>query len=105
MRGWAIAAAAVVRPLALCRGSRWVSADGSLNPNDCICMNSVDGRVMADETSGCCRDMGLRAANNVCCLDLAITLLWDPFRIGLVAVQKLTLIIEMRSRRGRPPDL
>ncbi|KAH8899167.1 hypothetical protein GQ53DRAFT_836249 [Thozetella sp. PMI_491] len=40
-----------------------------LNANDCICMNSVDGHLMADETSFCCQQMGLRASNNKCAVD------------------------------------
>ena len=36
-----------------------------LNPNDCICMNSADGKVMNAETSSCCQEMGLKAAGNV----------------------------------------
>jgi hypothetical protein len=36
-----------------------------LKPNDCICMNSVDGSLMDDETATCCRNMGLRTQDNV----------------------------------------
>lgn len=40
--------------------ARTASADcgWQLAANDCICMNSTNGALLADETTVCCRDMG-----------------------------------------------
>ncbi|GAW25750.1 hypothetical protein SAMD00023353_1201650 [Rosellinia necatrix] len=37
----------------------------SLAPDDCICMNSMNGAIMKDPTSTCCTDMGLKTSNLV----------------------------------------
>jgi hypothetical protein len=50
--------------LAFAHGSL-ASCGWTLKPNDCICMNSVDGSLMDDETATCCRNMGLRTKDNV----------------------------------------
>ncbi len=63
MRTWPILIPLAI-DIAMCQGVAG-SCGWYLNPNDCICMNSVDGRVMAAETTGCCKEMGLKAANNV----------------------------------------
>lgn len=34
-----------------------------LDPDDCICMNSVNGTLMRDPTTTCCLDMGLKTSN------------------------------------------
>jgi hypothetical protein len=36
-----------------------------LQPNDCICMNSVDGSLEKVATATCCQDMGLKNIDNV----------------------------------------
>lgn len=54
----------LVTTLALVHGGL-ASCGWYLKPNDCICMNSVDGTLMDDETATCCRDMGLKTKNNV----------------------------------------
>ncbi|KAI1358969.1 hypothetical protein F5Y08DRAFT_320646 [Xylaria arbuscula] len=41
----------------------------SLAPDDCICMNSVNGAIMTDPTSTCCTDMGLKTSNLKCHVD------------------------------------
>ncbi len=46
-------------------GRATASCGWNLNSNECICMNSANGRVMSDETSLCCQEMGLSAASNV----------------------------------------
>lgn len=57
-------ASIVIATLALGHGS-FASCGWKLKPNDCICMNSVDGSLMDDETATCCRNMGLRTQDNV----------------------------------------
>ncbi|KAB5584856.1 hypothetical protein GE09DRAFT_1209499 [Coniochaeta sp. 2T2.1] len=58
-------ASALLATLALTHGALG-SCGWKLKPDDCICMNSVDGSLMDDETSVCCRDMGLKTQNNIC---------------------------------------
>ncbi|KAK3937212.1 hypothetical protein QBC46DRAFT_366374 [Diplogelasinospora grovesii] len=41
----------------------------TLDTNDCICMNSVDGSLMKVETSACCKSMGYKTANSICGVD------------------------------------
>ncbi|KAI0865033.1 hypothetical protein F4860DRAFT_462118 [Xylaria cubensis] len=38
----------------------------SLEPDDCICMNSMNGSIMKDPTATCCTDMGLKTSNLKC---------------------------------------
>ncbi|KAI0505808.1 hypothetical protein F5B22DRAFT_626390 [Xylaria bambusicola] len=38
----------------------------ALDPDDCICMNSVNGSNMKDPTSICCANMGLKTTNLKC---------------------------------------
>ncbi|KAI1174454.1 hypothetical protein F4777DRAFT_599600 [Nemania sp. FL0916] len=38
----------------------------SLAPDDCICMNSMNGAIMVDPTATCCTDMGLKTSNLKC---------------------------------------
>ena len=57
-------ASALLATLALAHSALAVCG-WQLKPNDCICMNSVDGRLMDDETAVCCRNMGLRTVDNV----------------------------------------
>jgi hypothetical protein len=53
-----------ITSLALAHGA-FASCGWKLKANDCICMNSVDGSLMDDETATCCRNMGLRTMDNV----------------------------------------
>ncbi|RKU48524.1 hypothetical protein DL546_006778 [Coniochaeta pulveracea] len=50
----------------LAQGSLAASSCGwKLDPNDCICMNSVDGHLEKEATATCCKDMGLKNIDNV----------------------------------------
>ncbi|KAI3322653.1 hypothetical protein HD806DRAFT_110085 [Xylariaceae sp. AK1471] len=41
----------------------------ALVPDDCICMNSVNGAIMKDPTATCCTNMGLKTFNLKCHVD------------------------------------
>ena len=47
--------------------SSFVAADcgWSLTPDDCICMNSVNGGLLQSQTTQCCSAMGLKTKDKV----------------------------------------
>ncbi|CAK7236933.1 hypothetical protein SBRCBS47491_009805 [Sporothrix bragantina] len=55
----------------LTAGTVQASCGWQLEPNDCICMNSTNGALLADETGVCCRDMGQKAGktSHICNVD------------------------------------
>jgi hypothetical protein len=56
----------ILSSLVLAQGALAASSCGwKLDPNDCICMNSVDGHLEKEATATCCKDMGLKNIDNV----------------------------------------